>query len=419
MLKESAVIDLLAGQQRAWRAGFPALSNRAHQTIVGYLCTRGRAGVPVRQIYGVTKELYLLDDATVRERVEDIQRLGLCEATPAEPKLTGRTIVSPTQDLLAGFDTYLLAVCEEIRTAMGTIDPSLAGPAPTTIQDRDRTTILQVFDSYALAWLAAADQFLLDQKLSPARRTEARRRLTSTSYWVLMHRMIEHADQVRRDQTAETSLVADQLAANVLDLTGQSFQTIRDHISWLISQGLLDRAPGRVLRVSLAEAAGRHFDEALRQTSAEVAEAAQRLGMTQLGRTLSWPQAAFADGNLVDQTIRMRLPGADGADGSEPRVLHWLDVVAPTSAATRVPLTDSPVVIGRARPAQLLLPDGLVSRAHCQVEVVEDEVRVTDLGSTNGTFIDGRRIETPETLAEGVMLRIGPYSLTYKRETTL
>ena len=419
MQKESAIIDLLSGQQRAWRARFPALANRAHQTIIGYLCTRGRAGVPVRQIYGVTKELYLLDDATVRERVEDIERLGLCEATPKGVKMTGRTIVAPTESLLATFDTYLLAVCDDIRTAMQHVDPSLSGPPPAVLQDRDRATILQAFDSYALAWLAGADQFLMDQDLSPARRTEARRRLTSTSYWILMHRVMEHADHLRRGMVSEDSLVADQLAASVLDQTGQSFQTIRDHISWLISQSLLDRGPGRVLRVSLTQAASAHFDGALRQTAAEVADAAQRLGMAQLGRTLSWPQAAFADNSIVDQTIRMRRPGeADGVE-FEPRVLHWLEVVSPTAAATRVVLSDSPLVIGRARPAQLLLPDGAVSRSHCQVEVAGEEVKVTDLASTNGTFVDGQRIDASAVLAEGGMLRIGPYSLTYKRETTL
>jgi len=82
-------------------ARLPALSNRAHQTIGGYLCTRGRTGVPVAQIYGVTKELYLLDDETVRERVEDIEQASLCEAAPKDMKLTGRTIVIPADTLLS------------------------------------------------------------------------------------------------------------------------------------------------------------------------------------------------------------------------------------------------------------------------------------------------------------------------------
>lgn len=416
MQKESAIIDLLSGQQKAWRARFPALANRVHQTIIGYLCTRGRGGVPVRQIYGVTKELYLLDDATVRERVEDIERLGLCVATPREAKLTGRTIVTPTDDLLSTFDTFLLAVTEEMQGAMRHIDPSLAGPGPVTLQDRDRATILQVFDTYSLAWLAGADQFLTDQTLSPARRTEARRRLTSTSYWTLMHRAMEHADHLRRGMVGEDSLVADQLAASVLDQTGQSFQTIRDHISWLISQGLLDRAPGRVLRVSLAQAAAGYFDDTLRQTAAEVADAAQRLGMGRLDGTRGWARGARSDADALEQTIRMSPPGGDGGAPAEPRVFHWLEVVSPTAAATRVALSDVPLVIGRARPARMLLADGAVSRAHCQVVVAGEDVVVTDLGSTNGTFVEGQRIEGATPLAEGGVLRVGPYGLTYKRE---
>jgi hypothetical protein len=419
MQKESAIIDLLSGQQRAWRARFPALANRAHQTIIGYLCTRGRAGVPVRQIYGVTKELYLLDDATVRERVEDVERVGLCAATPREMKLTGRTIVAPTEMLLSVFDDYLTAVMDEIRAAMQHIDPSLSGPGPAALADRDRSTILQVFDAYALAWLAGADHFLTDQDLSPARRTEARRRLTSTSYWILMHRAMEHADHLRRGMLTEDSLVADQLAASVLDQTGQSFQTIRDHISWLINQGLLDRAPGRMLRVSLARATERYFEAALLQTADEVRDAAHRLGMAHAGSTLSWPQADPADANPADQTIRMHVTSLGNAVPVEPRIQYWLEVVSPPAAAARVALSGAPLIVGRARPAQLLLPDGAVSRSHCQVEIVGEEVRVTDLGSTNGTFIDGHRVDGTSSLGEGGVLRVGPYSLTYKRETGL
>ena len=73
MHKERAAIALLSAQQQVWHAQFPELTNRAHQAILGYLCTRGRGGVPGRQICGAIKERLLLDDATsaLDEKMEE------------------------------------------------------------------------------------------------------------------------------------------------------------------------------------------------------------------------------------------------------------------------------------------------------------------------------------------------------------
>lgn len=403
MLKETAILSLLTAQQQEWRARFPDLTNRVQQSIVGYLCTRGRPGVPVRQIYGVTKELFLLDDATVRERIEDIHRLGLCDATPPEPRMSGRTIVAPTPNLLNSYDAYLLSVLSHMRTALRDIDATRAGTPPARLSDRDRTQVLAVFDAYAMAWLAAADRFLVERALSPARRTEARRRLTSTSYWILMHRALDHAHQLQAGRAGEDSLIADQLAALVLDQTGQSFQTVRDHISWLISTGLLHRHPGRVLRVSLEADALPYFNDALRTGAAEAAEAAARLGMA---GPATWP----LDDDTADQTIRLKMPPGGRV---EPSVQHWLEIAGPTDL--RVPLAGL-TLIGRAPPAQVLLADGAVSRSHCQIEVEGEDVVLSDLNSTNGTWLEGERIARPVPLADGATLRIGPYTLVYRRE---
>ena len=45
--------------------------------------------------------------------------------------------------------------------------------------------------------------------------------------------------------------------------------------------------------------------------------------------------------------------------------------------------------IGRAPPADIVLTDKQVSRSHCLVELADGGLRVSDLNSTNGTFIDG------------------------------
>jgi pSer/pThr/pTyr-binding forkhead associated (FHA) protein len=63
-------------------------------------------------------------------------------------------------------------------------------------------------------------------------------------------------------------------------------------------------------------------------------------------------------------------------------------------------------VVGRSSDCSLRLAGGLedwlVSRRHCQLDVDEPGVRVLDLGSLNGTFINGRRLpgSSPRMLCE-------------------
>ncbi|MGE0225109.1 MAG: FHA domain-containing protein [Acetobacteraceae bacterium] len=402
MRKESAVLALLALQQREWRVHFPGLLNRAHQAIVGYLCGRARSGAPLRQLYGVTKEVFLLDDATVRERVDEILRLGLCRSDPPGERLSGRSLVIPNPVLLASFDDYLRPIAEQMRL----IEPMRALAVPAALDEDDRQAILFAFDTYANAWLAAADRVLAGQGLSPGRRADARRRLPAASYWSLLHLAMEHADAVRAGTAADATLMADQLAASVLEQTGQGFQTIRDHISWLLTQGLLARHSGRGLRVSLAPAAETCFGAALLQGAAAFADAARKLG----GDGDSDP----GDEDPIEQTVRMPLACLLGGEAAGPR--HILEIVHPPEAAQRIPLQEGTLVIGRLPPADVILRDGVVSRAHCRVELSDGVVRVIDLGSTNGTFIDDERIDGTHDLGEGAALRVGPYTLVCRLE---
>ena len=48
-----------------------------------------------------------------------------------------------------------------------------------------------------------------------------------------------------------------------------------------------------------------------------------------------------------------------------------------------------------------------MSRAHCLIELAGDKLRVTDLNSTNGTYIDNKRIDRSAMLAVGSILRVG------------
>jgi S-DNA-T family DNA segregation ATPase FtsK/SpoIIIE len=67
-------------------------------------------------------------------------------------------------------------------------------------------------------------------------------------------------------------------------------------------------------------------------------------------------------------------------------------------------------VIGRAGDLRVDDPD--VSREHCRVALAPDGAIVEDLGSTNGSWVDGRRTEAPTPLPYGGLLRVGESTLT-------
>jgi serine phosphatase RsbU (regulator of sigma subunit) len=88
---------------------------------------------------------------------------------------------------------------------------------------------------------------------------------------------------------------------------------------------------------------------------------------------------------------------------------HYLVVVEGEDQGRRIALGKQPLVIGRAAPADVVLADSRVSRAHCRVCLAADEVVVIDLESSNGTFLDGVRLAGGAPLPVGSRLQIGSY----------
>ncbi len=78
----------------------------------------------------------------------------------------------------------------------------------------------------------------------------------------------------------------------------------------------------------------------------------------------------------------------------------------------RYHLTGEMTVIGRGAEADIVVDDTGVSRQHCRFELTDQGTILTDLGSTNGTLVEGQRI-TEVTLLDGNAVRIGRTTIMY------
>jgi pSer/pThr/pTyr-binding forkhead associated (FHA) protein len=86
---------------------------------------------------------------------------------------------------------------------------------------------------------------------------------------------------------------------------------------------------------------------------------------------------------------------------------YVLEIVEGPEAGRQVPL-GGVIVLGRDPAADVaLLQDELLSRHHVRLTPEDDGVRVEDLDSRNGTFVDGDQIFSPAHLAQGGQLLIG------------
>ena len=71
-------------------------------------------------------------------------------------------------------------------------------------------------------------------------------------------------------------------------------------------------------------------------------------------------------------------------------------------------LVDSVITIGRGRKNGIIIQDNEVSRTHCRLVRVLDDYEIHDLGSTNGTFVSGQKIdESGWLLSERCLLELG------------
>jgi len=149
-----------------------------------------------------------------------------------------------------------------------------------------------------------------------------------------------------------------------------------------------------------------------------------------------WPSTFVGETNLTTLVAEIRRALNDGArDSQYVRTMHRFGYrfVAPvsevghgsaasttgtgmylTTADRHFPLPEGAFVIGRARDAAIRIDAGGVSRHHARVVVAGDEARVEDLGSKNGTFVDGAAVTGACLLKDGGEIRVGPVALIFR-----
>ena len=72
-------------------------------------------------------------------------------------------------------------------------------------------------------------------------------------------------------------------------------------------------------------------------------------------------------------------------------------------------------VLGRGEEADLALEDTFASGAHARLVRTGDAIVLEDLGSTNGTYLNGEALGGPQPLHDGDRIRIGDSEFTFER----
>ena len=89
-----------------------------------------------------------------------------------------------------------------------------------------------------------------------------------------------------------------------------------------------------------------------------------------------------------------------------------LVMFSPDGERKDIPLTKPVTAVGRGDVCGVRIPVRSVSRRHCELAIEGDELIVRDLGSSNGTFVNGERISEDIELDAGDRLTVGPVTFT-------
>ncbi len=148
-----------------------------------------------------------------------------------------------------------------------------------------------------------------------------------------------------------------------------------------------------------------------------------------------WPKTFVSEANLASLAAEARRAIGDGARGSKLlRTVYAFGYAfsgeAREETASGVPPSDRFLldrdgeeieleqgknILGRDATASVVIDDGTVSRRHARITIAGGKATLEDLGSKNGTFLNGKRLAGgPRPLVAGDQIQMGSVFLTFR-----
>jgi FHA domain len=129
-------------------------------------------------------------------------------------------------------------------------------------------------------------------------------------------------------------------------------------------------------------------------------------------------RTASRDLRLPQESFILAPSAAAGVHASRPGPVTGRLVVvksADLSDGEGFELNSAQLTIGRGNQNDIpIATDEFASARHARFEPRQDGVWVQDLGSTNGTFLNGTRLDRPRRLAQGDVVRVGETDLRFE-----
>ncbi|MCX7522737.1 FHA domain-containing protein [Microbacterium sp. STN6] len=131
------------------------------------------------------------------------------------------------------------------------------------------------------------------------------------------------------------------------------------------------------------------------------------------------PPAASSGGIVMQHPPLSNMPGAAADGPSHPlattSTAAHLVITSGQKQGTSIDLGREPITIGRSAESGLVIRDDYTSTHHARLMLWNDTWMLQDLDSTNGTFLDGKRVTSPAKIPLDTPIKIGTTTFELRR----